>query len=111
MFSSTSLQANTDQAGRPHVKFTGVRSPVITEGYHHLTLYFLLFLVSLSILVMVASVGDFVNLISSTSRKCIEDPNIGGSALQLTMCRIHSGFFDSLTLSVCGVMGVETVRN
>jgi hypothetical protein len=111
-------RAKTDPVDRPHVKSAGVRYSVFSEGYRYVTWYRLLFLVTIVIiLTMVGSVGDsgkdFVNIISTTSRKCFETLNYLGALIiqAVTMRRISSVVVTSLALSSCGVAGNMRVGN
>jgi hypothetical protein len=112
------LSAKTDRVDRPHIRSAGVRySVMISEGYRHVTWYRLLFLVTISIMTVLAFVqaGDrnLGSIISSTCRKCLETfDHLGGFILQaIGMRRISSGFLASLALSPCGVIGTPSFEN
>lgn len=109
--------AKTDRVDRPHITSPGVRYSVISRGYRYVTWYRLLFLVTISIMAVLAFIrdgdGNLGSFISSTSRKCLETLEyLGGFILQaIGMRRISSGFLASLALSPCGVIGNPNFEN
>lgn len=90
---------------------------MISEGYRYVTWYRLLFLVTISIMAVLAFVrdgdGDLGSIISSTSSNWLETLDyLGGFVLQaIGMRRISSDFLASLALSPCGVTGNPNFEN